>query len=95
MESVIRPIDSVILLQHFYFILYFFFIVYVIILNGYSLKRSNIITTCVICGILTRTADGNSAVKIEGGGGTQLYLYTVKIAVFRQILMSSLSQTVQ
>ncbi len=35
-------------------------------------------------------SDGNSAVKIEGGGGQRLYLYTVKIANFRQILMSSL-----
>ncbi len=34
-------------------------------------------------------SDGNSAVKMEGGGGQRLYLYTVKIANFRQILMSS------
>ncbi len=33
---------------------------------------------------------GNPAVKIEGGGGQQRYLYTVKIGNFRQILMSSL-----
>ncbi len=56
-----------------------------------AIQRSDKITTCVICGILTRKAGGNSAVKIEGGGGKQLYLYTVKIAVFRQILMSSLT----
>ena len=36
-------------------------------------------------------SDGNPAVKIEGGGGQQRYLYTVKIENFRQILMSSLS----
>ena len=36
-------------------------------------------------------SDGNSAVKIEWEGGQRLYLYTVKIAIFRQILMSSLN----
>ncbi len=36
-------------------------------------------------------SDGNSAVKIEGGGGQPFYLYTVKIENFRQILMSSLT----
>ncbi len=36
-------------------------------------------------------SDGNSAVKIEGGRGQRLYLYTVKIANFHQILMSSLT----
>ncbi len=34
-------------------------------------------------------SDRNPAVKIEGGGGKQCYLYTVKIEDFRQILMSS------
>ncbi len=33
---------------------------------------------------------GNSAVKIEGGGGKELYLYNVKIGNFPGILMSSL-----
>ncbi len=40
-------------------------------------------------GISPVRSDGNPAVKIEGGGGQQSYLYTVKIANFRQILMSS------
>ncbi len=35
-------------------------------------------------------SDGNSTVKIEGGGGQPFYLYTGKIGNFRQILMSSL-----
>ncbi len=46
--------------------------------------------TCVMYGILHMRSDGNSAVKIEGGGGQRLYLYTVKIPNFRQMLMSSL-----
>ena len=48
--------------------------------------------TCVMYGIFHMRSDGNSAVKIEGGGGQRLYLYTVKIANFRQILMSSLTK---
>ena len=33
-------------------------------------------------------SDGNSAVKIDGGGGKELYLNIVKIGNFHQILMS-------
>ena len=35
--------------------------------------------------------DRNPAVKIEGGGGQQRYLYTVKIDNTRKMLMSSLN----
>ncbi len=33
---------------------------------------------------------GNSAVKIDGRGGQEVYLYNVKIGNFPEILMSSL-----
>ena len=33
---------------------------------------------------------GNSAVKIEGGGGQEVYPYNVKIGNFPEILISSL-----
>ncbi len=33
---------------------------------------------------------GNSAVKIDGGGGQDVYLYNVKIGNFPEILMLSL-----
>ncbi len=35
-------------------------------------------------------SDGNSSVKIDRGGGKELYLYIVKTGNFCQILMSSL-----
>ena len=44
--------------------------------------------------ILSLGSDGNSDVKIEGGGGPRSYLYTVKIANFRQTLMSSLIRSI-
>ncbi len=41
-------------------------------------------------GISPVRSDGNPTVKIEGEGDQQSDLYTVKIANFHQILMSSL-----
>ena len=35
---------------------------------------------------------GNSAVKIDGGGGQDVCLYNVKIGIFPEILMLSLIQ---
>ncbi len=53
-------------------------------------KRYNHKSPNNIYGISPMRSDGNPAVQIEGGGGQQRYLYTVKIENFRQILMSSL-----
>ena len=44
-----------------------------------------------VYGISPMRSDGNPPVKIEGGGGQQRYLYTIKMENFRQILMSSLT----
>ncbi len=59
---------------------------------NHASKRYNHKSPINIYGISPVRSDGNPAVKIEGGGGgQQSYLYTVKIANFRQILMSSLT----
>ncbi len=57
---------------------------------NHASKRYNHKSPNIIYGISQVRSDGNPTVKIEGGGGQQSYLYTVKIGNFRQILMSSL-----
>ena len=62
--------------------------------SRWIMHQKDIITTYPITfnyGISPMRSNGNPAVKIEGGGGQQCYLYTVKIENFRQILMLSLS----
>ncbi len=57
---------------------------------NHASKRYNHKSSNNIYGISPVRSDRNPAVKIEvGGGGQQSYLYTVKIANFRQILMVS------
>ena len=61
---------------------------------NHALKRYKNKLPNNIYGISPMRSDGNPAVKIEGGGGQQRYLYTVKIEDFRQMLMSSLTKCV-
>ena len=54
-------------------------------------KWSNLMLDSIIYERGYEGQKGNSAVKIEGGGGQWLYLYIVKIGNIPEILMPSLS----